>query len=211
MPWLIRGRVPRSVGVFVHAMPVTTREARDLDRAVWGFAKFVADMSFVEGPDTRGVTLSEAGEDILALDVAVHGRGRIERDVAVLYSTLEGHLLRTECPTLAYVRRRWRAAGHLRLGSHPLGVELRGLRLGKRPFATRTALWQRLSLPAGVRVAPATDHRGPVGVDRERGRYALSTAEGVVDLYQPLADVSAVSGAWQATDDATRHSALREH
>jgi len=197
-PLVVPGPPPASVGVFVAHMPVTTREARDLGRGLWGFAKFVADMRFSDGPSSRSARLAENGAEILSVEVAVRGSVRLEHGASTLYSTLDGRLLRTRCPTIAIVRRSMRGHGRLTLGGHPIADELRRLDLRERPYATQTSVWQQLLLPAGADAGAASGYEGHRGLDRELGRYLVEANGADVDLYQEMPAVSPVSGLWSA-------------
>lgn len=193
-----RGPLPNWIGLLVQHMPVTTREARDLGRAFWGYAKFVADMEFAESADERRVTVAEGGEKILELSVASRGGLKLERTTMALYSVLDGQLIRTPLPTLAYTRRRMGGAS-LVLGTHAVADDLRRLDVSSKAIAVEVLPLARLLLPIGEAVANARAMDGYAGTDRERGRYVVSyPGLGAIDLYATRPDVSPVSGAWSA-------------
>lgn len=76
-------------------MPVTSRQARDGGRQLFGFPKILADMDFTEGSGIRQVRLSEADQEILTLTVRPAGRVTLDRKPFTSYTALEGQLLKT--------------------------------------------------------------------------------------------------------------------
>lgn len=192
------GPMPAGIGLLVQHMPVTTREARDLGRALWGYAKFVADMEFAEQEDDRTVTVSEGGEQVLTLTATSRGALKLERSLTTLYSVLDGTLIRTELPTLAYARRR-RGGATLTFGPHPVGADLRRLDISGTALGVEVSPLQRLLLPIGVPAGDAMAMEGYGGSDRERGAYRVSyPGLPAVDQYEGWADISPISGAWTA-------------
>ncbi|HYB39739.1 MAG TPA: acetoacetate decarboxylase family protein [Mycobacterium sp.] len=59
----------QGLGGFVLDLPVTTAEACDLGRKLFGLPKFVADMDFREEPTQRQVKISEGDAEIMTLRV----------------------------------------------------------------------------------------------------------------------------------------------
>jgi acetoacetate decarboxylase len=155
------GRAPRllplvrRLSLFVLHLPVTTAEARDAGSALWGFPKFVADMDFAEERTARRVTLAEGGSTVL--DLTVRGRGPVltDRRPAVMYTELDGQLLRTVVPMAGRLRIGvGAAAGRLELGDHPVADQLRGMDVAPAPLAVFDYLEHRSLLPAGRAVGP---------------------------------------------------------
>jgi hypothetical protein len=143
------------VGIFVLHLPVTTREARDVGRVLWGMAKFVADMAFEDAIHRQSVSLSEGDKSIMELTVRAGGRREVSRTQFVSYSVLRGQLIRTVVPVLAH--RQWQLGSHgsLSLGDHPVADELRRLELSPAPFLTETVVQQRLVMPIGTAIGSA--------------------------------------------------------
>ncbi|SNS19423.1 Acetoacetate decarboxylase (ADC) [Geodermatophilus pulveris] len=184
-----RRRPGRAVGGFVLHLPVTSREARDAGRELWGLPKFVADLDFLDAPGRQRVRLSEGGAEVLTHTVDARGpavRGSRSR---TLWSARRGQLLET----VVEVHARWQArpgrgAGHLALGTHPLADELRRLDVSPAPLAAFRALEYRSTLPAGRPVGPAGEHPGHVGEDREFGRFTVAhPGTAPLDQYAPAA------------------------
>ena len=172
-------------GGFVLDLPVTTAEARDLGREVYGSPKFVADMDFVDGPAEQRVTLSEGGSRILDLGVRPRGRVTRARRPWRMYSALGGELLETSARMRGFRRgRTGRGGADLTLGDHPVAQRLRDLEVHTESFASADYLGLRMVLPAGVPVGAARAHPGHLGGDRDRGRYTVDYAgTGPLDQY----------------------------
>ncbi len=179
------------VGGFVFHLPVTTAEARDLGRVVFGLPKFVADMSFVEGPRTRTVTVSEDQQQVLKLTVHPAGPVLPDRRPAVMYSVLDGHLLRTVVPAVGHRQVRFgRRSAELHLGEHPVAGFLRDLDVDHGAVMAANYVDQRMILPVGVPLGPArADYVGHTGRDRDHGRFTVTYPDsGPIDQYAASAE-----------------------
>lgn len=142
---------PRLAG-FVLQLPVTSREARDGGRDVYGLPKFLSDMDFAEAPDSRQVRLSEGGRDILSLTVSTGGPVVPDRRPLVVYSVKDGQLWEAVVPVLGHVQARLGGrAGHLELGDHEVGRGLRALDISASPLAVFNYLDHRSILPGPLR------------------------------------------------------------
>lgn len=173
----LRGRPPsgRAVGGYVLHLPVTSREARDAGRELWGLPKFVADMDFLDAPDRQQVRLAEGGAEVLLQSVCARGPALPGSRSRTLWSARRGQLLETVIPVLG----RWQArfgpgAGELVLGAHPVADELRRLGVSPTPLAAFRALEYRSTLPGGRRVGLAEERPGHLGSDREYGRFTVA-------------------------------------
>ena len=197
-----RGPAPRVLpvlgrqlrGVVLH-MPVTSREARDAGRQLWGFPKFVADMDFAEDDRVRGVELSEQGTHILTLTIRPGGGVLPDRRPLVAYTALHGELLETVVAKACHVQiRPGGTGGHLDLGAHAVAGHLRRLEVSPDPVAVFSYLDHRSVLPAGVPIGPAREYSGHAGADREFGRFSVSyPGTAPLDQYAPL-DAGALTG-----------------
>ncbi len=174
-------------GTFVLHVPVTTRLARDLDRA-WGLPAFVADMEFDEAPAGCGVRLSEGGLHILTLRVRAAGRVAFDRAPTVLYGARDGALRVVTMPALAYRQQRpGGAAADLELGEHPVARELRRLGVSGRVVMSRRTLVMRASRPAGHVLGEAPPFPGYSGSEADAGQYTVRHADGEsIDQYAGL-------------------------
>jgi hypothetical protein len=176
-----RGAAPRGlpalrdrVGGLVVALPVTTREARDAGRELWGLPKSTADMEFEEAPGRQEVRVAEDGAVLLELAVAARGPLLPTRRRMTVYSSRDGELLETVVPVRGLRQvRPGTGAGRLTLGDHPVAELLHGLGISPAPIAGFRWAELRSTLPAGRPVGPA----GPVpchaGSDRELGRWTV--------------------------------------
>ena len=165
---------PRLAG-FVLQLPVTTREARDGGRDVYGFPKFLADMDFTEAPDSRQVRLSEGGRDILSLTVSTGGPVVPDRRPLVAYSAKDGHLWESVVPVLGHVQARvGRRAGHLELGDHEVARTLAALQVMVSPLAVFNYLDHRSILPGPSRsVGSALPYPAFPGREDDFARYTV--------------------------------------
>ena len=170
---------------FVLHMPVTTREAHDLGRAVWNFPTFVADMDFRESPRDRAATLSEGGSEILTMHVRPAGPVLPDDAPRDVFTAKDGALVRTRVPSSGHVQTRFGGrGGELSLGDHELAGQLRQLGIRTAPVVSYSYLDTRFLLPAGATVGPADPYDGLRRAVREVGRYTLGyPSTGQVDLY----------------------------
>ncbi|QNN53796.1 acetoacetate decarboxylase family protein [Nocardioides mesophilus] len=160
---------------FVLHLPVTTAQARDGGRELWGFPKFVADMDFTEDPTFRRVELSEGGVPVLRLTERPAGPVLPDRRSMVAYSVLDGQLLETTVPVLGHVQARFGSGGgELELGRHQVADRLRALDLSPKPVAVFSYLSHRSILPAGRPIGTARPYAGYRGVDAPLGRFTVS-------------------------------------
>lgn len=179
------------VGGFVLQMPVTTQEARDLGRVIFGMPKFVADMDFTEAPEQRRVTVSEQGAEVLTLSVRPRGPVLADHRPNILYSSLGGRLLETTTPVAGHRQLVLGGAGaRLRLGDHPVGRMLAGLDLAETPLMGAAYLDMRIVMPWGRSIGTAHDYPGYSGSDRLLGHYTVAYGDtGPADQYRLPAGV----------------------
>ena len=164
-------------GGFVLHMPVTSRQARDGGRQLFGFPKFLADMDFTEGSGIRQVRLSEAGQEILTLTVHPAGRIRLDRKPFMSYTALDGQLLETRVQGVGHVQTRFGSAG----GQRP-SASMRSLNSSRRlekhrptPLEVLSYLDHRSVQPAaGGTTGPARAYLPYPGADNELARYTIT-------------------------------------
>lgn len=138
-------------GLVVLHLPVTTELARDGGRRQWGYAKFLADMTFRHTPEYQECRLEEAGEHILTLRVARRGVALPDRRPLVTYSVKDLDLIKTTIPQQALARTALGAGGSsLLLGDkHPVARSIRGLGVDPKPIMTRAFFARSAILPEG--------------------------------------------------------------
>ena len=118
-------------GLYVHHMPVTTQEARDGGIEIWGYPKFVAQISFEETSQVRRCRLQAEGKDIVTLEV----KKMATNDRAMeyhCYTVKDGQLLRPLIQAQGqFGIARFRGGASYALGHHPIAEELRALGMGE--------------------------------------------------------------------------------
>lgn len=123
--------------LLVRHIAVTTRTAEIVGNELLGYAKFIADIDFVDMPDERICVLSEAGKEILRFAVGVGEEyGDYERSTlsVVTYKNDLAYRLTYASQTRPAVNVPDRNV--LILGDHPLGRSLAGLEVSAKPLAT---------------------------------------------------------------------------
>jgi len=118
-------------GVYIHHLPVTTKEACDFGVEIWGYPKFVADISFEDVGDLRRCRLRADGKDILTLEMKKLITKA--RPMSIYsYTVKNGQLLRTLIQTQGqYCVTRFPGGASYSLGGHSIAAELNGLGMGK--------------------------------------------------------------------------------
>ena len=128
-------------------LPVTTRLANDAGILMWGFQKTIEEIDFEVSDGRAAFKLRMDGQEVLDYSVRARGKQQQPRAASAVYSIFEG------APHVTYLEHEFRdvgvslGGGRLRLGSHPIAEQLRGLGLPRRPFI---ATWMgRLSFEVG--------------------------------------------------------------
>jgi hypothetical protein len=147
-PLVLEARWP-TMGWWVHHLPVTTQEACDAGRTLWGYPKFVADIEFEWSGARLTCTLTEGSEQVLSLTLDTRLPATPVQLGVTSYSALDGELLRTTIEVDAVGINKMRGDAELRLGQHRIGRELAELDLRlDRPIQTRWFPTWRAVLPA---------------------------------------------------------------
>jgi hypothetical protein len=140
-------------GIFLLHLPVTTEIAREAGRTLWGYPKFLADISFSGQGIRRQCTLAEGARTILEIDVPSIGRSHIEHRSFRTFTVQGSHLLKTTVPAqLEFQRQRITRSARVRFGEHPIARELSGLDLSPVLLEARNITRMQSILPAGERV-----------------------------------------------------------
>jgi hypothetical protein len=131
---LLAARRYKQAGVYVHRLPVTSRESRDAGVEIWGYPKTVAEISFEETSRSRRALLRSEGTDQVTLEVAkVPTRSR--RVDFHTYSVKDGHLLRSLVQTAGEYGVSFALGGaSCALGEGAFADELRQLGMGESAF-----------------------------------------------------------------------------
>jgi hypothetical protein len=124
---------------FIHRLPVDQAFTLEAGRTIWGFPKTMAEFSVTDAGRTFGVTVTEGGALIAAMEF---GAGlpvpapRTRTQVLTTYTHAEGAT--REVPwEMRTTGVRFRPAGAtVRLGEHAFGRELAALGLPRRPMVS---------------------------------------------------------------------------
>jgi hypothetical protein len=122
----------KPAGAYIHQLPVNQGFTCEAGRALWGFPKFIADISITEGRRADECVLEHEGAHVMTLTLA-RGLPAPMRETALdAYSWRDGRLRRTKW-SLAGSWSRMRPGGvTMTLGAHPIADELRSLGLPHR-------------------------------------------------------------------------------
>jgi hypothetical protein len=132
LPLLFHQRFER-FGFYIHHLPVTTQEAYDFGVEIWGYPKFVAEITFDEDDSERHCHLLADGRHVLTLTVSKR-TGKLRTMDSINYTVKDGQLLKTPLKVqMECAISRFRGGASLALGDHPIADELRTLNPGRRP------------------------------------------------------------------------------
>jgi hypothetical protein len=161
----------RAIGAYVIDLPVTVPAADTAGREIWGYPKFVTDISFrLHGREVESVVHAPGGGGTSL--VAIHGRAGLPLiapplDV-ITYTLLRGALLKTSINVRGLTRVRGPGSVALEIGpgTHRMTENLRTLGVGARPILIVETERFRSRLPVGVPVAVkalAVSRRAAIG------------------------------------------------
>ena len=126
LPLLVPDRFGR-FGLYVHHLPVTTEEARVFGVEIWGYPKFLAEISFEETDRVRRCRLRADGKSIATLEVRKSATKAGAMDL-FSYTVKDGQLLHTRIQAQGELSTaRFRGGASCDLGDHPIAEELRAL------------------------------------------------------------------------------------
>ncbi|MFQ5745370.1 MAG: acetoacetate decarboxylase family protein, partial [Acidobacteriota bacterium] len=131
----------RCVTAYVWHLPVTTEIARVGGVDLYGYPKFVADISFDRQPGSLAARLAVGGREILRLESPVLPTRRGKRTRYVTYSVKDGVPLVANLyvDPLEYGER-WGGGAQLTIGTdHPICDELGEIELSSRPLMVQYA------------------------------------------------------------------------
>jgi Acetoacetate decarboxylase (ADC) len=130
LPLLAPDRFER-FGLYVHHLPVTTQEAYVFGVEIWGYPKFLAEISFEETDRARRCRLSAEGKAIATLEVRKSTTKARPMDL-FSYTVKDGLLLRTRIQAEGQLSTaRLRGGACCDLGDHPIAEELRAVGMGR--------------------------------------------------------------------------------
>lgn len=139
----------RTLGAYVHRLPVTTSFSRDAGRDIWGYPKTVATITIAREGDRRVCRMEDDGTHVLTFATRLGGRARAFPEVPQdSYTWRDGTLLRTPS-RMSAERVVFRLGGaDLTLGAHPMAAELRALGLPRRALGTTSFTHWRATFDA---------------------------------------------------------------
>ena len=197
LPLLFPERFPR-FGLYVHHLPVTTQEAYDFGVELWGYPKFLSEITFEDKDQARRCRLQVEGQDVLSFQVDDQPTRLRDMDFYT-YTVLDGQLLHTRVQTRGqYGIARFRGGASFELGDHPIADEIRALDVGTRAVEVYSIpSLQSLLYPAGQRLplhppdqGEATKKREPAGSAARHeagdGRMSYSTPIGLGGMYSAV-------------------------
>ena len=121
--------VPGLPGLYVVHLPVTTEEARWGGVEVYGYAKFMAEISFEDAGEVRRCRIRAEGKEIITLEVKKLVTGPQSSELYT-YTVKEGQLLRTLVQQQGQVGTSDVSGGaRYTLGDHPIADQLRALEM----------------------------------------------------------------------------------
>lgn len=119
-------------GLYVHHLPVTTPEAYEFGVEIWGYPKFVAEISFENSEGRSRCMLRAEGRDIITLEVKKLATRPRPMDWYT-YTVKQGQILKTRVQTQGQVGiSTLRGGASYTLGDHAIAEELRSLSIGHR-------------------------------------------------------------------------------
>jgi hypothetical protein len=143
----------RRLGFYIHHLPVTTQAAYDAGVEIWGYPKFVAEITLEDLGDMHRCRLRAEGKDIVTLEVEKLATRDKPLDFYT-YSVKDGQLLKTLVQAQGQIGiARNRGGASYILGDHPISEELRALGMGGTAVECQYAPQvQSLLHPAGKRL-----------------------------------------------------------
>jgi len=128
---LLSPRRYRKFGMYVHHLPVTTQAARDFGVEIWGYPKFIAEISFEDVGEMRHCRLWAEKKNIVTLEIKKSATKPRSINFYT-YTVKDGQILRTLVQTQGqYSITRFPGGASYTLGDHPIAEELRALGMGK--------------------------------------------------------------------------------
>lgn len=129
---LLAPRWFKTYGLYVHHLPVTTELARVGGIEIWGYPKFLAEITFEEAGESLRCRLRAEGKDIITLEVEELATGSRSMDWHT-YTVKGDELLKTRIQVQGEIgMSTLRGGATYTLGDHPIADELRSLDIGDK-------------------------------------------------------------------------------
>jgi hypothetical protein len=150
-----------AIGAYIHRLPVDQAFTCASGRDVWGFPKWVTEITIDEPGPGAGpgagttVRLVDDGVHVLTLTVVAGGRLALPAQAPPSYSFRDGVLRRTAWTTSSEGVHGRVGGATLVLGDHPLADELRSVGLPRRAVFSSSTRRMRASFGAAEVVVPS--------------------------------------------------------
>jgi Acetoacetate decarboxylase (ADC) len=132
----------RGPAVYIRHLPVTQGFTLEAGRTIWGYPKWLADITVTELDGAVRCTVREDGEAPCEIEIRTGGPVRMPQRAVPTYSDAEGRLNLTSWVMNGATRGRIGGA-HVTPGTGRLGEDLRALGFPRRAvFATSTPVWR---------------------------------------------------------------------
>jgi|GEM_PF-316271 len=126
----------RNISAYVWQLPVTTEIARKGGVDMYGYPKFIADITFEKRTDAITCTLSENEETILALTGKILPVRREKVTRFTTYSVIDGIPLKANVliNPIQFAQSMAKTSAAIELGSHPIARMLKTFELSRKPI-----------------------------------------------------------------------------
>jgi acetoacetate decarboxylase len=150
------------IGVYIHRLPVNQSFTLEAGRTIWGYPKFLADISIRSNGPAATCEMRSEGEHILTMTVPTGGLVPLPSRVVPTYTFTDALLRMTDWTVRWTGGRIRRGDAKLELGTHPMSEEIRSLGLPKRPLLTSSVpkMRARFEAPVTVNTAVGAPPRG---------------------------------------------------
>jgi hypothetical protein len=124
------------LSAYIHRLPVDGEFTCEAGQSIWGFPKFVSDISLSTTDDVETAMLRADGEHVLTQSMRTGGNRSFPERTQISYSLRNRTLYRTPSTMIGDEIGARMGGATLALGSHPMADELRSLGLPKRALFT---------------------------------------------------------------------------
>ena len=124
------------LSAYIHRLPVDGEFTCEAGQSIWGFPKFVSDISLSTTDDVETAMLRADGEHVLTQSMRTGGSRSFPERTQISYSLRNRTLYCTPSTMIGDKIGARMGGATLALGSHPIADELRSLGLPKRALFT---------------------------------------------------------------------------
>jgi len=144
-----------AASAYIHQLPVNQEFTCAAGREIWGFPKFIADITITEGRRSDSCDLVHEGRQVLRLEIG-HGMPTPVRDTSLDALSFRDGVLRRTSWSLDGAGSRARPSGaSLELGEHPIADELRSLGLPHRALMSGSLRRVKMSFSGAEVLSPS--------------------------------------------------------